>query len=41
MNLDKFAQAVARSAGRPLTVVIAAALVIIWAIGGPIFGFFH
>ncbi len=39
MNFDKLAQAVARSAGRPLTFVIAAALVIVWAISGPIFGF--
>ncbi len=39
MNFDKLAQAVARSAGRPLTFVIAVALVIVWAISGPIFGF--
>ena len=39
MNFDKLAQAVARSAGRPLTFIIAVALVIIWGISGPIFGF--
>ena len=39
MNFDKLAQAVARSAGRPLTFVIAAALVVVWGVSGPIFGF--
>ncbi len=39
MNFDKLAQAVARSAGRPLTFIIAVALVIVWGISGPIFGF--
>ncbi len=39
MNFDKLAQAVARSAGRPLTFVAAVALVVVWAISGPIFGF--
>ena len=37
MNFDKLAQAVARSAGRPLTFIIATALVIIWGVSGPIF----
>ena len=39
MNFDKLAQAVARSAGRPLTFIVAVALVVIWGISGPIFGF--
>ena len=39
MNFDKLAQAVARSAGRPLTFMAAVALVVVWAISGPIFGF--
>ena len=39
MNFDKLAQAVARSAGRPLTFIIAVALVVIWGISGPIFVF--
>ncbi len=37
MNFDKLAQAVARSAGRPLTFIVAVALVVIWAISGPVF----
>ncbi len=39
MNFDKLAQAVARSAGRPLTFMVAVALVVVWGISGPIFGF--
>lgn len=39
MNFDKLAQSVARSAGRPLTFIIAVGLVIAWAISGPIFGY--
>ena len=39
MNFDKLAQAVARSAGRPLTFITAVALVAIWGVSGPIFGF--
>lgn len=37
MTFDKLAQAVARSAGRPLASIAAAALVIVWGISGPIF----
>ena len=37
MTFDKLAQAVARSAGRPLTFIAAAALVVVWGISGPIF----
>ena len=39
MNFDKLAQSVARGAGKPLTFIIATALVIVWGISGPIFGF--
>jgi low affinity Fe/Cu permease len=39
MSFDKLAQAVARSAGRPLTFIVAVALVIVWGVSGPIFGF--
>ena len=39
MNLDKLAQAVARGAGKPLTFVSAAGLVVLWAVSGPLFGF--
>lgn len=39
MNFDKLAQAVARGAGRPLTFITAVALVVIWGVSGPIFGF--
>jgi len=39
MNFDKLAQVVARSAGRPATFVIALALVVVWAVSGPIFRF--
>jgi len=39
MNFDKLAQTVARGAGKPLTFIMAAALVIVWGVSGPIFGF--
>ena len=39
MNFDKLAQAVARSAGRPLTFIVAVSLVVIWGVSGPVFGF--
>jgi low affinity Fe/Cu permease len=35
----RFARAVARAAGRPLTFVIAAGVVVVWAAVGPLFGF--
>ncbi len=39
MSFDKIAQRVARGAGRPLTFIVSVALVVVWAISGPIFGF--
>ena len=39
MTFDKLAQAVARSAGRPVTFIVATALVIIWGVSGPVFGY--
>ena len=39
MNFDKIAQAVARSSGRPLTFIAAAALIVVWGISGPVFHF--
>ena len=39
MTFDRLAQAVARSAGRPTTFVISVALVVLWGISGPVFGF--
>ena len=39
MDFDKLAQWVARGAGRPLTFIIATALVIAWGVSGPIFSF--
>ncbi len=39
MTFDKLAQAVARGAGKPLAFIIATALVILWGVSGPIFGF--
>ena len=39
MNFDKLAQFVARSAGRPLTFITAAALIVVWAVTGPLFVF--
>jgi low affinity Fe/Cu permease len=35
----KFANATARIAGRPITFLICVALVLVWAISGPFFGF--
>lgn len=35
----KLASAIAHAAGRPLTFVMCCALIIIWAVSGPIFGF--
>ncbi len=39
MTFDKLAQSVARGAGKPLTFITATALVIIWGVSGPIFGY--
>ena len=39
MNFDKLAQSVARGAGKPLTFLLATALVVVWGVSGPIFGF--
>lgn len=39
MNFDKLAQVVARSSGRPTTFALAALLVIVWGVSGPVFGF--
>ena len=39
MSFDKLAQAVARSAGRPLTFIVAVVLVVAWGVSGPIFGY--
>ena len=39
MNFDKLAQAVARSAGRPLTFIAAVVLVVVWGVSGPVFGY--
>jgi low affinity Fe/Cu permease len=39
MNFDKLAQAVARSAGRPLTFIAATVLVVVWGVSGPVFGY--
>ena len=39
MNFDKLAQVVARGSGRPLTFIVALALVIVWGVSGPVFGF--
>ncbi len=39
MNFDRMAQSVARTAGRPAAFITAVALVVGWAICGPIFGF--
>ena len=35
----KFSNAIARAAGRPVTFVMCCALVLVWALSGPIFGF--
>jgi low affinity Fe/Cu permease len=37
--LTRFAQWTARAAGRPLTFSLAAAIILLWAICGPLFGF--
>ena len=37
MTFDKLAQGVARGAGRPLTFVVAVAVVVLWAAAGPVF----
>jgi len=39
MNFDKLAHIVARGVGKPFTFIIATALVVVWGISGPIFGF--
>ena len=39
MNFDRLAQGVARGAGRPMTFVVAALLVGVWAASGPVFGY--
>ncbi len=39
MTFDKIAQTVARSSGRPMAFLTAVALVVVWGISGPIFGF--
>ena len=39
MNFDKLAQSAARGAGKPFTFIVATALVVVWGISGPIFGF--
>ena len=39
MQFDKIAQAVARSAGKPVTFIAAAVLIVVWGISGPVFGF--
>ena len=38
-KFDRMAQAVARASGRPATFIIAVALVVAWAVSGPVFGF--
>ena len=37
MDFDKLAQTVSRGAGRPASFGVAAALVVVWAISGPVF----
>ncbi len=39
MTFDKIAQAVARSSGRPMTFIVAVALIVVWGISGPVFHF--
>jgi low affinity Fe/Cu permease len=36
---SRFAAAIARAAGRPITFLLAVAIVLVWSISGPIFGF--
>ena len=38
-SFSKFSTAVARYAGRPVTFVVAVALIAVWGISGPFFGF--
>ena len=38
-GFDKMAQSVARASGRPATFIVAVALVVVWAVSGPVFGF--
>jgi low affinity Fe/Cu permease len=35
----RFAQATARAAGRPVTFTLAAAIIVLWGVSGPLFGF--
>ena len=39
MTFDRLAQSVARGAGKPLTFIIATALVVLWGVSGPVFGY--
>ena len=39
MTFDRIAQITARSTGRPATFAVAALLVVLWAVSGPVFGF--
>ena len=39
MDFDRLAQRAARACGRPLSFITALALVLVWAISGPIFGY--
>lgn len=36
---SRFAESVARAAGKPLTFVLSMAMIIVWAVCGPLFGF--
>ncbi|MGE5420553.1 MAG: low affinity iron permease family protein [Chloroflexota bacterium] len=38
-NFDKFATKVTKATGRPSTFIAALALIVLWAVTGPIFGF--
>lgn len=38
-NFDKFATKVTKATGRPATFIAALALIVVWALSGPIFGF--
>ena len=38
-SFTRFANGAARATGRPLTFVLALAIVVVWAVTGPIFGF--
>jgi low affinity Fe/Cu permease len=39
LRFARFAQATARAAGRPATFAAAVAVIVIWAVSGPLFGF--